>query len=112
VCFLLRLRRAAQLLADTTGAAAWYLSVTCVHPTAAIAASANKIALQSRCVMRAPLPYLVIEPPCGFRHDYTRGAGSGPTGRRGPHGLCGPRRSRYQPSAKADKTLLKCNFTP
>ncbi|GFN25024.1 hypothetical protein ADE_07220 [Achromobacter denitrificans] len=77
MCFLLRLRRAAQLLADTTGAAAWYLSVTCVHPTAAIAASANKIALQSRCVMRAPLPYLVIEPPCGFRHDYTRGPAPG-----------------------------------
>ena len=36
------------------GAVAWYRSVTCVHPTAAMAASVSKIALQSRCVMRAP----------------------------------------------------------
>ncbi|SSW71450.1 hypothetical protein AGI3411_05139 [Achromobacter agilis] len=70
VCFC-RQRLAAQPSADTAGAAAWYWSVTCVHPTAAIAASVNKIALQSRCVMRAPLPFFVIEPPSGFRHNYT-----------------------------------------
>jgi hypothetical protein len=36
------------------GAVAWYRSVTCVQPTAAMAANVSKIALQSRCVMRAP----------------------------------------------------------
>ncbi len=96
-------RPPAQLLAATAGAAAWYLSVTCVHPTAASAASVNKIALQSRCVMRAPLPFLVIEPPCGFRHDYTAAARALPAP---------ARRSRYQPPAKADKTLLECNVRP